>query len=182
MTAPAVWLLDFDGVVNGGSRPGWHAPPRTTRVVADGQSYRIRWAPQAIEEIVAVHATGLVEIRWASSWIDVGTDGIERAVGLPPLPHAYPADLDRLRQRGAAFKAAHTAAKTAAALDVVASGRRLIWTDDDAIPTTGPAREALDDTGALLVIPTPGRALRPEHLASVRTFMGVPEPGLNPDA
>lgn len=43
---PPVWLLDVDGVINA-NRPGWGAPPRSSRVWSDTDrmSYLIRWAP-----------------------------------------------------------------------------------------------------------------------------------------
>jgi hypothetical protein len=38
----------------------------------------------------------LLAVHWATSWIDVGTEDLERAFGLPALPYAYRADPSRL--------------------------------------------------------------------------------------
>ena len=163
-----VWLLDVDGVVNGTGRVGWGSAPRTARVTADGIPYQLRWAPQLITSICALLA--VVDVRWATSWIDVGTEDLETAFGLPALPHAYPADASRLNQ-GRHLTQLHRAAKTRTALDVVATGRRLIWTDDEAIPTDGPERHLLAAAGALLISPDPRRGLREEHLRWIRDFL-----------
>ena len=60
-------------------------------------------------------------------------------------------------------------------MDVVTEGRRLIWTDDDAIPPVGDPGRALfeaEPDRALLIAPGPQRGLRPEHLALITTFIG----------
>jgi hypothetical protein len=157
----AVWLLDIDGVLNGFGRCGWSGPPRTSRVLVDGLAYRIRWAPQLIDRIGALHDSGLVEIRWATTWVEHGTDQIERLTGLPAFPHAY-RHIQGVRHRDA---------KLNAALDVAGFGHRLIWTDDDAIPAAGPDRETLDAAGALLVVPDERRALRPEDLDAIEAYV-----------
>jgi hypothetical protein len=143
-----VWLLDVDGVLNGIGRAGWQAPPRTGTAYADGVGYAFRWAPQLMKEIRTLLPD--VEVRWATTWIDAGTSQLEDLLGLPELAVAYPPDPAR-RPTSSHFRTAHLLAKTRAALDVLRSGRRLIWTDDDAIPPAGPDRDVLDAAGALLI-------------------------------
>jgi hypothetical protein len=111
-----------------------------------------------------------VEVRWATTWIDAGTRQLEDLLGLPELPVAYLPDPAR-RPTSSDFRTAHLLAKTRAAVDVLRSGRRLIWTDDDANPPAGPDRDVLDAGGALLIAPDPRRGLRPDHLDQIRSFI-----------
>lgn len=164
-----VLLLDVDGPVNGGGRCGWHGPPRTGKAYAHGGwAYRIRWAPQAIDRLRALHTSGAASIRWATTWIDHEVTQIERLVGLPPLGLTYPPDAARAVSE--TFRTEHRAAKLAAALAVVRSGARLIWVDDDAIPAAGPDRDELDAAGALLIAPDDRRGLRPEDLDMIEEY------------
>ncbi|HYY11924.1 MAG TPA: hypothetical protein VE781_13380 [Kineosporiaceae bacterium] len=84
-----LWLLDVDGVVNA-DRPGWGGSPRSRQVAADGVLWRIRWAPALVERIRALHRSGRVEIRWASTWIG-STPALAAALALPDFEPAYPA-------------------------------------------------------------------------------------------
>ena len=163
-----VWLLDVDGVLNGTGRAGWHAPPRTGTAYSDGVGYTFRWAPQLIQAIRALLPQ--VEVRWATTWIDAGTGQVEKLLGLPALPIAYPPDTAR-RSTSPDFRSAHLLAKTRAAVEVVRSGHRLIWTDDDAIPLSGQDRDILDAAGALLIAPDTRRGLRPHHLDQIQSFI-----------
>jgi len=163
-----VWLLDVDGVINAIGRVGWDGPPRIGRAHDGASAYAMQWAPQLIAGIRALLPR--VDVRWASSWIDVGTDQLETLFGLPPLPVAYPADPER-RVFPALFAAAHARAKTDAAVDVVRAGRRLIWTDDDAIPAAGADRALLDAAGSLLIVPDRRHGMLPEHLERIRDYV-----------
>ncbi|MDI6102385.1 hypothetical protein QLQ12_27575 [Actinoplanes sp. NEAU-A12] len=116
-----VWLLDVDGVVNA-FRSGWYARPRLVQVysAADDYDYRIRYEPRLVDAIRRVHADGLAEVTWCSTWCSDAA-ALEDALGLPTLPRAF------TEQVGGA---AVCAAKLAAARRVLAAGRRLVWTDD----------------------------------------------------
>lgn len=122
-----VWLLDVDGVINA-NRPGWGAPPRRESVWSptDRQSYLLRWAPALIDRIRDLHARGAVEVRWCTTWCHEASilenlwrlPVLARAITVSPMPRGsdcWP----------------H---KIAAAQAVLDAGRRLIWTDDEAIP------------------------------------------------
>ena len=160
MTRP-VWLLDVDGVLNA-ARPGWGAAPRSGTAFSDGLLFRVRWAPRLVTRIRRLHDSGLLEICWCSTWCS-DADQIERLLGLPRLGRAWQHPI------GAA---AAPAAKLAAARAVLDRGRRLIWTDDDAIPASGPLRDELTATGrALLIAPFPNRGLQPAQLDAIEAFL-----------
>src|SRR5690606_35099575 len=156
-----VWLLDVDGVLNA-PRPGWGAPPRSGTASSGGLLFRIRWAPPLVARIRGLHNSGLVEIRWCSTWCS-DADQIERLLGLPRLVRAWHHEVTP-----------HTAptAQLTAALAVLDQGRRLVWTDDDAIPTSGPVRDELTANGrALLITPVPTRGLQPDDLDAIEAFL-----------
>ncbi|MBO4207527.1 hypothetical protein [Micromonospora echinofusca] len=162
--AVPVWLLDVDGVVNA-VRPGWGAPPRSGVAwsAVDHYEYRLRWAPALVERIRSLHGSGLVEVRWCSTWCPDATalerlwrfPPLERALTVTPVPpgaHSWPL-------------------KLAAAHRMLSAGRRLVWTDDEAIPTADPVLDAAVTAGtALLLRPSPGRGLQPADLSAIETF------------
>lgn len=158
-----VWLLDFDGVVNT-SRAGWSRAPSSATVHALGRAWRIRWEPQVVAAVRELETAG-VEVRWATTWSGA-TGELEAALRLPPLPVAFALADDHT---GAAARPL----KLGAALAVIRAGDRLIWTDDEAIPETGPERDELEAAGALLIAPLPSRGLRPEHVDEIRRYAGL---------
>lgn len=164
-----IWLLDVDGVLNA-SRAGWSGPPRTGRAVADGHSYTIRWAPELVARITAVHEAGLVEVRWATTWVP-WVDALAGLLGLPDFPTAWDPASGDVRHDDPSDV---LYAKQDAAMSVVADGRRLVWTDDDAIPFAGPVRDALDAAGALLIEPGPRGGLRSMHMDAIEAFAIAP--------
>ena len=162
----AVWLLDVDGVLNAGE-PGWG--PGTARsgwARALGGTFRITWAEPLVARLVALDASGRAEIRWATTWVPwIGQ--IESLLGLPHWPSAF-------ERAGTHPGIPAPAQKLAAALAVLeAEGRRLVWTDDDAIPRTGPelARLTVQPARALLVRPAPLQGLQPDHLDAIEAFL-----------
>jgi hypothetical protein len=166
---PPVWLLDVDGVLNAG-RPGWGGSPKRRPVwsASDQTSYLLRWAPALLDRIRALHVAGVVEVRWCTTWCpDAGE--LERLWDLPPLARALDADP---MPRGVACRPL----KLAAARDVLAGERRLIWTDDDAVPADRAARADLTAGGrALLIAPRPNRGLQPPDLDRIEAFARVGE-------
>lgn len=166
-----VWLLDVDGVLNATSKPGWHAPPTRRYAYANGAEFSMRWAPSLLDRIRTLIRTEQVEVRWATSWIGY-TAQLERMFGLPPLIDAFrldPALLAGTEER----RQATEANKRAAALEIVRSGRRLLWTDDDAIWPNGPERDELTAAGALLIAPDERRGLQPDHLDAIDAWLQV---------
>ena len=161
--SPAIWLLDVDGVLNA-AKPGWSAPPRTGTAYAGATPWRLRFAPALIERVRALHASKVVEVRWCSTWC-AWADQVEHVFGMPRLERA-------ISDAAAAAKGEVTReAKLAAALAVVRSGRRLVWTDDEAIPEDGPEREELEAAGALLIAPRARSGLQRGHLDQIEAFL-----------
>ena len=157
MPRPPVWLVDVDGVINT-RRPLWGPGLRRGVAHSDGADWPIRWAPALIARMRRLHDAGLVELRWCSTWCpDAGA--LERLFGLPELGRALsPAEL--------AAALSTDALKLAAARRVLAARRRLVWTDDTAVPAT-----TLTAGGrALLIRPHPRRGLRPSDLTAIETF------------
>lgn len=97
-----------------------------------------------------------MSILWATSWVG-HTDQLEKLFKLPPLLSAGSTAMDHQ-------------AKKRAALEVVNSGKYLIWTDDEAIPTKGLTYDTIKDR-SLLIRPKPNRGLRPEHLDLIERYV-----------
>lgn len=161
--APPIWLLDVDGVINA-TRPGWGAAPRKRDVwsSSSNQSFILRWAPPLITRIQRIQRDGLAEIRWCTTWC-CDADALETLWSLPPLSRAF---TDPINGREASM------AKLAAACQVLAEGRRLVWTDDAEVPTSGETYDRLTFDGqALLIAPHPSRGLQPEDMDRIETFL-----------
>lgn len=158
---PPVWLLDVDGVLNA-TQAGWSAAPRTASVTDQWQmTWKLRWSPKLLSRIHQLHLDGAVEVVWCTTWCP-SAHLLERLWGWPELRRSWTGDLH-------GYYAVEE--KRAAARKVLAGGRRLIWTDDDAFPQRGPFVDELLDTGrALLIKPRPRRGLRPEHLELIEAF------------
>lgn len=159
-----VWLLDVDGVLNA-SRPGWGGPPRTRNATSHGVGYRIRWSPALLDRVRALHLSGRVEIRWCTTWCP-DADQLEALFGLPALRRVWSMPL---------FDQEAATAKLAAARQVLACGRALVWADDTEVPLDGPVREELLSAGpALLLRPAPTRGLQPNDLDATEAFLDSP--------
>lgn len=160
-----VWLLDVDGVLNA-AMPGWGETPDQGQAFVHGNRYLLRWAPTLARRIAALHHSGGVEVRWATTWVDHIAQ-VEQLLHLPPLTTAF-GGVDVVDAE------ASVARKVAAALHVVEVEQRpLIWTDDDAIPDDGPALARIDAAGlpALLVAPSSRYGLQPEDLDAIDDFL-----------
>lgn len=163
--APPVWLLDVDGVINT-IRPGWGTAPRKQHVwsATDRHSYLMRWAPALIDRIRKLHEAGTVELRWCTTWCP-DADALEKLWLLPPLERA----LTEVPVPKGAFG---WPLKAEAARAVLADGRRLVWTDDEAVPGSGALYDELTADGrALLIAPNPTRGLQPDHLDAIEAFL-----------
>jgi hypothetical protein len=160
---PPIWLLDVDGVINV-NKPRWHAAPRRAFAYDNGTTWTIRWAPRLIDRIRDLHTSGVAEVRWCSTWC-AQADQLERIFRLPPLGRAFTEEL-----RGVAC----SVAKLAAAREVLADGRRLIWTDDVEVPTehSDPElyAELTADGRGLLIRPDDRGGLTPDELDRIEAF------------
>jgi len=161
MTDPPIWLLDVDGVINGHPQhAGWGDPPKRA---SPGPVY---YEPRLIDRIRDIHARGIAEVRWCTTWCD------------------YHLPLGRLEKvLGVSFERAFTdrpmsktwaELKAEAAVAVLDGGRRLVWTDDDeadVAPRFYPVLdEAVRDGRALLIAPDSNRGLQPIHLILIEAF------------
>ncbi len=158
-----VWLLDVDGVINA-YRAGWYSSPRVVQIFStiDVYDYRIRFEPRLITAIRDLHESGLVEVTWCSTWCAEAA-ALEEGFGLPSLPRAFSTPVP-----ASAPSATGCELKWAAAQRVIASGRRLIWTDDVEVDHH---RTELPAGQALLISPNASRGLRPAHLRLIRRFL-----------
>lgn len=151
-----IWLLDFDGVINA-NKPKWSAAPHQATAYANNISYKLRWAPKLIERIREISRLD-VSILWASTWCG-HTQQLERILKLPAL-------------LSAASTAMSYRMKCDAAETVVTAGHRLIWTDDEVVPTWGALYTRLvQDDQALLIKPKSNTGLTPEHVNSIESFI-----------
>ncbi len=160
-----VWLLDVDGVVNT-SRNAWSEAPHNAMVTWTGGQgvgpvgYKFHWSPTLLRRIHRVRADGLVELVWCTTWC-AEAQRLEAIFKLPRLKRAF--DCYTKSQMDAWNY------KVGAADQVLAAGRRLIWTDDD-IPTFGPLRDRFTRDDALLITTVARRGLTPEHMNEIEAF------------
>lgn len=186
MNDKPVWLLDIDGVINAiGRKPDPSVWPRdlwTARTVA---ALPILVAEPVLQFIRDVHASGLAEIRWHTTWQNDAVHVFAPEFNLPELPvhHCPEFHAGSVAARGgSSLGGPETWWKLPAALRVVhEEGRRLIWTDDDlemerwrayglgglSIGLTGSAR--------LLISPQDRLGLTPKHLRQIAEFIGSPD-------
>jgi hypothetical protein len=160
-----VWLLDVDGVVNA-RRPAWDQPFAQGHAFVDGVTYRLQWAPALTRYIKAVHKRHAAEVRWATTWVD-HVHQVERLLRLPAFRTAF-------HGLGTSPAVAAPERKLAAALHVVEVERRpLIWTDDDAIPVSGPQLHRLEyaEVPVLLLAPDSYEGLGPDDLDQIDAFL-----------
>jgi hypothetical protein len=157
----AVWLLDVDGVVNV-SRPGWRTTPECGVALAQGMEWPMNWAPDLIDRVRSAHNSGLLEVRWCTTWCPYA-DQLERLFQLPVLVRA-------LAGEPIPGGPVSDAMKLAAAFAILDSGRPLVWTDDTAVPESGPDRHALVDRGALLIRPLSRRGLQPDDMDRIESY------------
>ena len=155
-------LVDVDGVINT-FRPSWGAD--LTRANVAGLP--IRYAPALIDRIRDLHQTGLVDIRWSTTWCGLPTQlaalndlfgfTFPAAFGNRPMSKTW-GDM-----------------KLDAALDVLAAGRRLVWADDEeaaAARRLCPAIAAAEADGrALLVAPESEYGLQPDDIDRIEAFL-----------
>lgn len=152
-----VWLLDLDGVLNFFGRTAWPSA-RKFKAGFNGLWFRIRYSPEMIAAIISVARECEVDVRLCSTWCEQpGAILAQLELSIPSAFTPEPGDsVSELKLR--------------AALDVVRSGARLIWTDDVDIPSSGAAFDELEAAGALLIAPNEMLGLTPAHLEQIRQW------------
>jgi hypothetical protein len=157
-----VWLLDLDETVFV-DRPGWSMAPFRATLVTD-REWKVRWSPELARRTRRLQASGAVDLRWCTTWCP-WAHVVEQALLLPELPRTLTAT------QCAGSPGQIDAAKVAVARSVIAQGRRLIWTDDSAVPRFGPLHRELTASGqALLIAPPPKTGLSPAHMDQIEAF------------
>jgi hypothetical protein len=167
-----VWLLDIDGVINAlSSRPStrdW--PVGGWREVEAESAHGLRWpilaAQPVLDFIALVHDTGRAEIRWHTTWQEFANN-VSRSLGLPEFAVQPAPEFDEpLGFTWWKLPAAHRV--------LVEEGRRLVWTDDDAVSELSRAElRHLKTLGqALLLCPDTMTGLRQRHLKRIDGFLG----------
>ncbi|WP_203761402.1 hypothetical protein [Paractinoplanes deccanensis] len=152
----------MDGVINGHPRRcGWDSPPKRIK-----PGFPVYFAPELADHIRAVHTSGLAEVRWCTTWC-----------GYPFELAQLSAMLDLPFKPAFGDRPAHLTwadMKLAAAVEVLKSGRRLIWADDeeaDVAPQfSATVADAEQEGRALLIAPESERGLRPEDLDRTEKF------------
>lgn len=160
MTRP-VWLLDVDGVLNVDVVRDGPVGRGTAR--AGGVDWPFRWSLYAVEALRRLIEADVVDVTWCTTWC-AQADEVERLLGLPPLPRAWTNEAARVARKF----------KLTAAREVVASGRRLVWTDDDCVPLRRDPlyRELTATPGQSLLIRPDGRyGLHPADLRRISEFI-----------
>lgn len=112
-----VWLMDVDGVLNALAR---YPAQGHRRFVANG--FDITYDPAITERVLALHRSGLVEVRWLTTWEETANLHLIAKFGWPELGLAGER-VPRLRERGWW--------KAPLAQSVYDAGHRVVWTDDD---------------------------------------------------
>lgn len=149
-----MWFLDIDGVVSPYGIPGdWDGPTLYPKRFGD---LAVPYHREVVEGIAGLHAAGVVEVRWLTTWdaelLEDWTD-----VGLGPFPAVQRPSGGRRRW----WKA------NAVEQWMASHHRRAVWTDDDLTP--GRAR-GFDRTRLLTLSPDPRIGLRLQDLARIERW------------
>jgi hypothetical protein len=172
--ATPLWLLDIDGVVNAVAREGaldawprsaWVRRMITTWVPDRGMmTLPILAARPVLDFITQVHESGSAEIRWHSTWRTAAVTAFAPMLGLPAIPISIAPEWTE-RPVGLWWK-------LPAAQRAVATGRRLIWTDDDLRFYAHEIGDLAQRDDALVIGPPSDTGLTPTHLAAIAEFIG----------
>ncbi len=161
VTGVPIWLLDVDGVLNAVCHPS--RPPRTWdswrsgTAIAAGERFVITFAPELMTGIRDLHESGMVEIRWLTTWGHDANRSLRHLLELPEFPVAgEPAYAEAWWKLPCAVRAAQ-------------DERPLIWTDDD-LDYSEPARAWAAKLDALTIAPEPTVGLTPADLDAIRTY------------
>jgi hypothetical protein len=111
---PPLLLLDVDGVVNAATIEN---PDIYTFIEVNGME--IHYRPSVIEKINSWHLSGLVEIRWLTTWDTNAQTKLAPALGITEFLLARDPELE-LEKDEAAFRAI-----------IETPDRPLIWIDDE---------------------------------------------------
>jgi hypothetical protein len=182
-----LWLLDVDGVLNAvAKRPdrGVWRDWRRGSASADGVTWPIWFSPTVTGTVARLHESGVVEVRWLTTWGAQANGELRTLFGLPELavagepPHVAGDHGADSHGEAVALEANGGRAswwKLDAVRRIVGDEpeRPVIWTDDD----LGGERDAVtwverNVPRRLLVSPRPDVGLTPRQLRAIRSYCG----------
>jgi hypothetical protein len=185
---PPLWLLDVDGVLNAVTRspdraiwPDW----RRGRAVADGVAWSICFSPSATRAIRTLHESGLVEVRWLTTWREYANAELRRLLDLPELAVVPDASDGPPSAGPSASAAAFGSHETHGQASAAASEHGVEYGDEYGVEYEAPGEAEWWKLAAVrrVVEQEPGRALvwtddeladRPEAVAWVRSAVASP--------
>lgn len=159
---PPVWFADIDGVLAPMDR---RQTGLTYRVVeTDGWQGSVIVAVEIIRRFRALTMSGLVEVRWLTSWEQEAADHFAPKVGLPPLRVHTVAD--SLAPAGTWWK------QGVVERFLAGSERRVIWTDDE-LADYGAGVPLGEQHRCLVIEPEPTVGLILADLARIEAWLGL---------
>lgn len=162
-------LLDIDGVVNAGRRKPIEIWPGDDQWISEEVEnstgvWPVTVAKPVLEFITKIHAEGLAEIRWHTTWQEEALDFAD-TFGLPTF-HIQPCP--EATKNGTMYWW-----KLPCVQRELSVGRKVLWIDDDIERNiTSVTRRLLTAGGDLkLVIPKTATGLSPENTIEVLRFL-----------
>lgn len=159
-TAP-VWFLDVDGVIAplGNPAPG----PEYATLRAGGWVGTVPYRPDLLARISELHRSGLVEVRWLTTWEDEANRIWVPLTGFGPFRTHTTDDAPAPEIEAGWWKAqvVHAFLET--------TDRDVVWTDDEIDERYDPAGLGYDDASANPAAVHPGRV----HTVSPATAVGL---------
>jgi hypothetical protein len=155
-------FLDLDGVLNV-VRNAWHEPPRRDYVLAGNEFLKLSWSPTLVRRLVKLSER--VDIVWCTSWCGY-TREVELKMRLPEFRDALTRE-----QAAGAGGLSRNEWKFLAVAQAAATGRPVIWVDDEAIPTFGQQLDLLEEKNVLLVRPLERSGLTPLHMQMIEAYV-----------
>jgi hypothetical protein len=174
-----VWLLDIDGVINAVSRepvPGIWPDDQWVQVVVSAQIPElgamvlpILAARPVLDFVAETVRSRTAEVIWHSTWREAAVADLAPVLGLPEIPVSDAPEWDD-RPAGVWWK-------LPAARRVVASGRRLVWSDDDIAEFAPEVADLRHRDDTLLISPRRSAGLTATDLKRIATFLSATRRG-----
>jgi len=181
-----LWMLDVDGVLNAVARRpdrGVWRDWRHGRATADGVEWPIWFSPTVTGTVARLHESGVVEVRWLTTWGVHANGELRELLGVPELevagepPHVSGDHGAGSHGEAVAREEPEDGTAPWWKLEAVQRTlldepeRPLIWTDDD----LGGERDAVSWVERhvprrLLVSPRPDVGLTPRQLRAIRAY------------
>lgn len=170
-----IWLLDIDGVINASPRHQTHVWPEEAWLDAsaygNGRWWKIVAAQPVLRFIRHVHEYSWAQIVWLTTWQDEAQN-VAETLGLPRL-RVIRSPMERDTRY-----ASTNWWKLTAALQEVAVGRPMIWTDDDINAEVTDLFQTYHKynsitPASLLIAPNGDEGLGPWHLKRIATYLGL---------